>query len=211
MSMDFTYQYNTTNKSFLETHLKLKARGTKNNKFFLILYNKNLLNIDPHSPDLTTEEKSQVLAEIKMNPWYYFREVIRILVSGGTVPFKLHLGNLSALFLLLKSVNIIEILPRQQGKTIAIASLFTYLYHFVVNNSKIIFSNKSLGDSILNLERFKKISEKLPKWLIQLDKKDIDNKMDIKQHLLNNSISALPTAVSPENADKLGKVAPNIE
>ena len=42
------YQMNTENKSFLEMHYYLKARGIKNNKFHLLLYDKDLAGVDPY-------------------------------------------------------------------------------------------------------------------------------------------------------------------
>ena len=39
------YQFETTNQSFIQMHYILKEMGIKNNKFFLVLYDKGLASI----------------------------------------------------------------------------------------------------------------------------------------------------------------------
>ena len=68
----------TTNKSFLAMHNLLKDLNITNNKFFLRIYDKKLIDIDPFSENLTYEQKARILKEIKINPWYFIREIIRI-------------------------------------------------------------------------------------------------------------------------------------
>src|SRR5574343_1775458 len=46
------YQMNTTNKSFLDMHYYLKARGINNNRFHLLLFDKDLENVDPFDMSL---------------------------------------------------------------------------------------------------------------------------------------------------------------
>ena len=56
--------------------------GVKNHYFFLALYDKSLLNVDPHSKDLTTEQRLRIAYECKINFWYFIREVVRVPVVG---------------------------------------------------------------------------------------------------------------------------------
>ena len=46
------YQWKTTNTSFIELHKDLKSLGIENNKFFLVLYDKNLEDVDPYNTGL---------------------------------------------------------------------------------------------------------------------------------------------------------------
>ena len=130
---------NTKNKSFLDMHYLLKEKGVKNNLFFLVIYNERLMNIDPFSDKLTPQDKLEIEIEVRMNPWYFFREVCRIEVAGGESEFLLHLGNLSLIYLLLQNFNIIEVLPRQKGKTQSTVAVFIYIYYFYTKSRNIIW------------------------------------------------------------------------
>ena len=46
------YQMNTKNESFIFMHRYLKARGIRNNRFHLLLYDQDLANVDPYDPNL---------------------------------------------------------------------------------------------------------------------------------------------------------------
>ena len=48
------YQMSTRNRSFLEMHYFLKDKGIKNNKFMLVLLDKDLAGIDPFDKRLNT-------------------------------------------------------------------------------------------------------------------------------------------------------------
>ncbi len=53
----------TKNVSFLKVATILKKMGIANHNFLLALHNPLLRNIDPHSPDLTTEEIGMIVEE----------------------------------------------------------------------------------------------------------------------------------------------------
>lgn len=63
------YQMSTSNKSFLEMHYYLKQKGIKNNRFFLVLYDKDLAGIDPYDSTLSTIMKQKILRECMSNFW----------------------------------------------------------------------------------------------------------------------------------------------
>ena len=67
--MPVYYQMETSNKSFLEMHYFLKAKGIKNNKFFLVIYDPGLMGVDPRDPNLTVQMKLRVLRECSVNFW----------------------------------------------------------------------------------------------------------------------------------------------
>ena len=74
---------NTRNKSALKFASILKTMGIKNHHFHLALINPALSGVDPFDPDLTNETKLLIVNECKINPWYFFRECLRIPIEGG--------------------------------------------------------------------------------------------------------------------------------
>ena len=116
------YQMETSNKSFIDMHFFLKAKGIKNNRFFLILYDRDLAGVDPRDPTLNEMMKAKILRECMVNFWYFIREVVVIPVQGGDVgggaKYKLHRGNLAMNWGFLLNWNMFLELPRQHGKTI---------------------------------------------------------------------------------------------
>lgn len=69
-TINVTYQYNTKNQSFIDMHNFLKnVKGIKNNSFFLVLYDSDLLNVDPRDSRLNIYMKKKILAECMRNFW----------------------------------------------------------------------------------------------------------------------------------------------
>lgn len=194
----------TKNKSFIKIHKVLKNLGIKNNKFFLILYDETLKGVNPHLDDLTDEQKVRIKAEISRNPWYFLREVIRIPVPGGSIPYELNRGNLALSYCMLNSFNSITMLPRQHGKTIGVVCIYVWIYYFGTENSNMLFMNKEFADSKNNLKRFKNITELLPKWLITKNKDDKNTLEEILNGTNGNSIKAISTGLTVAEADKKG-------
>ena len=63
------YQDTTTNSSFMEMYYFLKTRGIKNNKFFLLIYDPDLMGVDPRDPTLHPTMKMRILRECMANFW----------------------------------------------------------------------------------------------------------------------------------------------
>ena len=82
MKLPFIYDVYTKNLSFIQTSKDLANLGVKNNKFFLKLYDKELLGVNPYSPSITQEQIKRIIIECVRNPWYYLRELARIPASG---------------------------------------------------------------------------------------------------------------------------------
>ena len=190
------YHMSTTNKSFLEVHQYLKDSGIENNKFMLVLLDPDLARINPHDPNLSTMMKTKVLKECLYNPWYYFREVVRIPDSGQAtgVKFELTRGNLALIFCLMMNLNTFLEMPRQTGKTISSLCWYLYLFNFGTANAEMSFLNKKLDDSKLNLQRIREIRELLPSYL-KMDqafapdgtKVKGKNNVETLQHPVNNN------------------------
>lgn len=201
------YQYNTKNISFLKMSAELKSQGVRNNKFFLQLYDKDLMNVDPHSPNLDTITQAKIYKEIIINYWYYAREVVRIPTPAGNVPFELNKGNLATEFCQLMNINSIEVLPRQHYKTYSAVSFYSWIYLFIGKNYQMVFSNKQLSDSQLNIKRMSDLIDILPTYL----KSHLNTKTDTNNINLisigsnNNSIKALSSPKDRVSSDKLGR------
>ena len=161
------YHMSTNNKSFLEMHKYLEDAGIRNNKFMLVLLDPDLARIDPHDPALSTMMKTKVLKECLYNPWYYFREVVRIPDSGQTngIRFELSRGNMAMIFCAMLNINTFLEMPRQTGKTMSSLCWYLYLFNFGTANAEMSFLNKKLDDSKLNLQRIREIRELLPSYL----------------------------------------------
>ena len=190
------YHMSTTNKSFLEVHKYLEDSGISNNKFMLVLLDPDLARIDPFDPNLSRMMKTKVLKECLYNPWYYFREIVRIPDSGQAtgVKFELTRGNLALIFCLMLNLNTFLEQPRQTGKTISSLCWYLYLFNFGTANAEMSFLNKKLDDSKLNLQRIREIRELLPSYLkmdqaFAPDGSRIKGKNNVEtlQHPVNNN------------------------
>jgi hypothetical protein len=198
----------TKNKSFLAMQVHLRKLGIENNRFFLKLYDPSLKNVNPHDKNLTVEQQGAILREIMVNKWYFIREVIRIPVAGGLIPYELNRGNLALSWCKEKNLNTIILMPRQNGKTIGSIIDDIWVYHFGSKNSNFIYSNKSEADAMGNLKRFKDITKALPSFIRDTFtdiKKDVDNKTEIVLSKLNNSIRVISCAIDESQAQKLGR------
>lgn len=211
------YQFNTKNVSFLEVHYNLKSLGIENNKFFLLLLDPDLANIDPRDPNLNQHYKLKVLKECMSNYWYFLREVLRIPDQGGSanggVPYKLHRGNLAYNFCSMYNWNIFQELPRQHGKTIGVCCRLLWVYLFGTTNSEVMIINKKHDDSKLNLQRIKDIRDTLPSYLQMsstygMDGKKLKAKSNVEtlEHPTNkNKLKTLPAARNAVLANGLGR------
>jgi L-rhamnose mutarotase len=201
------YDFNTKNISFIRMAKFLKDQGIKNYMFFLKLNDPALQGVDPYDPNLSDEMKIRIQVEVMTNFWYYLREVVRIPESGGSTEFLLHRANLGQMFLMEHNIDLIEVLPRQHGKTIGAVCRYTWVYHWGTTNSHMIFSNKQYNDSQLNIKRFNDITELLPSYLKgHLNPKlDTNNLAAIACDKNNNKIDAMSTANDIASADKLGR------
>lgn len=200
------YHTTTENISFLKIHMMLKELGIKNNKFFLKLYDKDLANVDPYDPNLSLKMQAKIMREVRINFWYFIREVIRIKVPGGIKRYELHRGNLALSWCLTKNINTAIILPRQNYKTISACAFYTWVYNFSTNNSQLAMSNKLTEDAQLNIRRLNDMIEELPHYLQLRDPvNDINNIKRIYSSTTRNEVKAISAANDPVKADNLGR------
>ena len=203
----FVIDTKTQNLSFLKMYRYLREKGIKNNKFFLRLYDKSLLGVNPHSKRLSPEQKTKILNEIAKNPFYYIREVVLVDIPGGKSKFELHPGNLAIIWSIFNSLDQICLLPRQRYKTVSIAAALTWIYDFGTLNTHMLFGNKSLGDSKNNLKRFKSIRYNQPDYIKAATLRpgsDIDNLESIESDKTKNKIDVSGQPLNVDAADKQG-------
>ena len=220
MKLPFIYDVYTKNLSFIQTSKDLANLGVKNNKFFLKLYDKELLGVDPYSDALTQEQIKRIILECVRNPWYYLRELARIPSSGGTLgpgggdPYILHRANLAATYCFLHNINHYLVIPRQCGKTQSEVATLNWAYLFGTTNSEIAFINKTQKDANDNLTRLKQQKDLLPLYLQQRYKlvngelkanQGKDNVQTIENALNMNRIVTKPSAKTIESAENIGR------
>ena len=157
--------YSTTNQSFIDVALYLKDKGIKNYDFMLALKNKDLIGVDPHSPNLSGDQMQAIIQECRANHWYFFREVLRVPeMGGGCRPFELNRGTAAMIWLFSNDVDVLAYLPANCGKTVAATAILTYINIFDTNIEFTVGSRTSY-DSMLMLERFGDYFNLLPKYI----------------------------------------------
>lgn len=201
----------------MDMHYLLRAKGIENNKFFLIIYDPDLMGVDPRDPELSLEMKTRIFRECVINFWYFIREVVRIPVEGGDVGggerYKLHRGNLAMNYLFVNNFDQFVDLPRQHFKTISALVWYLWVFNFGSSNTQMMFINKKHEDSKDNLKKMKNIRASLPDYL-QMDaafdrfgkKIKVPNTAETLQHPTNrNTIKTLPAARTKAAADGAGR------
>jgi hypothetical protein len=177
----------TSNESALILASKLKKMGVLNNSFFLALYDRSLLNVDPYSSSLTIDQMERIGLEIRLNPWYFFREIARAPAISGIDPdmVEFNRGNLSLWWSFFNHITYILIQPRQTGKSFSTDLLMTLLMGFLCNNTNINLLTKDDDLRIKNIERLKNIYSELPDYLKLKTKNTIHMypKHQKKQHI----------------------------
>ena len=214
-----TIDYTTKNQSFLDMHYFLKRKGIKNNAFFLVLYDSDLIGVDPRDPRLNVHMKKKILAECMRNFWYFVREVVRIPAQGGAVGsgvrYQLTRANLAMNFGFIMNWNMFLEIPRQNGKTVSALCWYLWVFLFGTRNSKMLFLNKKLEDSKMNLQTLKDIRAALPDYLRMDSQFGIDgkklkpiNSVETISNLSNNNlIKTAPAARNKMLASNLGRGA----
>lgn len=128
LDSDATIHITSENHSFLVMEGTLRAQGIMNSKFFLALHDEDLLTVDPHSEDLSPETMAKVVQECVDNPWYFFREVVRVpyLQNSPASGFRLNMTNLAQLWLAFQGVTHIAVVPRFCGDLATLTCMLAY-------------------------------------------------------------------------------------
>lgn len=213
------YHWSTKNKSFIALYNDLRKLGVKNNKFFLRIYDTDLMTIDPYSPILPPDMQLKIILECMINPWYFLREVCRIpedgspIEVGGGTQYQIDRTNVATWYLFLNGIDHYSSKPRQTGKTQDAIAKFDYAYLFGALSSQILFFNKDQENATKNLYRLKCQRDMLPSWMQMRSVVTEDGKIDkgtenvksMRNPVTNNIITVMPSAGSKDSAMKLGR------
>ena len=197
----------THNPHFLRMVRVLEKMGIKNRYFFLHLTQPELQGIDPHNmSDSSSELKMRIMYEVKVNPWYFLREVIRVPSAGGDpIRYILNRANLAMNWLFFNSIDFFQVQPRQTGKTMGIACLNGWSIDFGYRNTTIGLFAKDTDLVHENVAQIKAITEGLPKWMIRKSPDDTDNKEGLSYAALNNTYKTFVARPDPISAKKMGR------
>lgn len=197
----------TPNKSFIRLAQVYKSMGIKNHLFLLALMQPELQGVDPHSPHLTLEQKVKIGVECRLNPWYFFREVVRLPPVAGNDPiqFLANRGNIALYWSFFNNIDSALIQPRQTGKSASTDCLMVEMEYIAATNTKIMMITKDDALRRANVDRLKAIRDLLPKYLLTLTSKDSDNQFELTCKALGNSYVTGVAQNSEAAANNLGR------
>lgn len=180
----------TKNKSFVRIALVYKEMGVKNHSCLLALHNPMLKDLDPHDEELTDSQKEAIAVEIAENPWYFFREVIKIPIPGtlNGINFIANRANIAFIWLFYNHITTMTIMPRQTGKSVVVDSVYVCLLISGGTNLKIMLFTKDSGLRASNIDRLKKIMALLPGYLDLRNSSDSNNTENITVNALQNRL-----------------------
>lgn len=188
--------YYTPNKSFVKMAKVLHEMGVKNCLFMLALHNPALQGVDPFDEEnLTNEQKLAIFVEAKYNPWYFFRELVRIPPKAGNavIRFELNRASLALYWLFFNHIDVFLIMLRQVGKTIGMAALVQGCLRFWMENSMIGQVTKDTALKLETIDAIKEIGNRLPSYLVDVDKNldNPDSKTGIYYAALGNEFKSM--------------------
>lgn len=197
----------TSNGTFLRYARLLLAMGVVNHSFCLALINKDLKKVDPHSKKLSKSEITAIINEANDNPWYIFREILRLPPSSGIIPPKLEAnrGNIAIYWLFFNHITTLLIQPRQTGKSVSTDSLMATVLTILAVNTKIHLLTKSDYLRGVNIKRIKDIMEQFPSYLRMRGKGDVNNTEKITVKKLGNVYATSVPQTSVKEAKKVGR------
>ncbi len=197
----------TKNESFIKYSKLLKHMGVKNHAFPLALHNPMLKGVDPHSTKLTNEQIAMIIKEAKSNPWYIFRELIKLPADASPEPmtFLASRGNISTYWLFFNHITSLLIQPRQTGKSVGTDSLMVSIINILSTYTKVHLLTKDDQLRGENVKRIKAIMDELPWYLRLRTKKDANNTEKITVNRLNNTYLTSVPQSSVKAAKNLGR------
>ena len=156
----------TKNTSFIKMAKMLKDMGIKNHAFMLVLTQPELKGVDPYDDNLDKHTIGRIMAECKTNPWYFFREILRIPAAGGRIiRYKLNRANLALIWLFMNNIHIFLTMPRQIGKTIGTVGLVVYMMYVMGRAVNVGLFAKDMTLRAENVSRLKELRNGLPKYM----------------------------------------------
>lgn len=200
--------FETKNTSWIKLAALYKAMGVKNHTFLLALHDQTLKDVDPFDYSrITPELVVRITTECRMNPWYYFREIVKVPGGSGddAVPLEANRGNIALFWYFFNHVTIYAIQIRQTGKSINSDILDSYLLNIRCTGTTINLFTKDDALRSVNIQRLKDIFAELPWFLNQRTKKDLDNTEVINISSLGNWYRTALPQKSPKMALNVGR------
>jgi hypothetical protein len=197
----------TKNESFIRYSALLKSMGVQNHLWPLVLLNKDLVGVDPFSPNLTIDQINDIVVEARFNPMYFFREIARDPKGTKENPliFRANRGNMALIWLFFNHITVILIQIRQTGKSFSTDILMTYLLNIRCKKTEINLLTKDDTLRASNLERLKNIQSELPFYLKQKHRGDIGNTEELSVKSLGNRYRGHVPNKSPKMALNVGR------
>lgn len=197
----------TTNTSWLRYVELLKAMGVKNHAFPLAIHNPRLIGVNPHSTTLTATQMVEIQIEAQFNPWYFFREVLRVPpnASPESLPMLANRGNIALWWLAYNHIDSALTQPRQTGKSLSSDGIMTHIKDVAAINSKLLLLTKDNSLRIANIDRLKKMRAYLPSYISRITGADADNKTDMTNMARGNTYQTSVGQNSEAGATNLGR------
>lgn len=200
--------FETKNKSWVDLAALYKAMGVRNHTFLLALHDQSLKHVDPFDYSrLTPELVVRITTECRNNPWYYFREIVKVPGGSGddAVSLEANRGNIALFWYFFNHVTIYAIQIRQTGKSINSDILDSYLLNIRCTGTTINLFTKDDSLRAVNVQRIKDVFAELPWYLNQRTKKDLDNGEVINVSSLGNWYRTALPQKSPKMALNVGR------
>jgi len=194
----------TKNKTFKAFSYKMLKNGVRNHNFPLVLMNKGLAKVDPHSNNLSRETISEIVEECGINPFYSFREIIRA-PAGELEPFRANRANMAFLWSFFNHVTFVAIQPRQTGKSFTAHSLTVVLANFLTRRTDISWLLKDTDLRVGTLVKIKQIEKAMPHYLQFRKPSDADNTHVLEVSALENLIKCYIGNDNPANAERVAR------
>lgn len=199
--------WHTTNESFIRLAQLYESMGVKNYDFHLSLLNPTLQGVDPFAEDLTLQQMIAIGFECAQNPWYFFREVVRVPPQSGPNPVRLegNRGNIGLFWAFFNHIDTALIQPRQTGKSVSTDCLMTNITYMSTDNTTVTMITKDNDLRRKNVDRLKKIRDLLPKYLIHLGPDDADNQIELTYKQRKNSYMTAVAQNNEAGANNVGR------
>jgi len=200
----------TSNDSFIHLCATYKAMGIENWAFPLALHDPSLQGVDPFDPDISDDLKLKIRVESKYNPWYNYRELLRIKQEGSSIAtqFLANRGNIAMAWAYFNHFDFYLIQPRQTGKTVSVAWTWGQILYLLYEGTKIqlITEKTKLVKDVIN--GIRNMRDSLPKWLNPTDPKvDADNLERIECRARDTRFSTAVGRNTTEGAESVGRGA----
>lgn len=196
----------TKNPSALRIAKVFKSMGIKFWYLPLTLKDRSLANVDPFDPNLPDLTKVRIAIEVKRNFWYFFRECLRLPLSGGELtPFILSRANVAAIWTFFNDIDFGLVLPRQSGKSFCTQAIICYVMYILADNSHLAHIDKSQTNSMNIVKVLKDIRDSMPKWMWQPSGGDIENKESLSYAKKSNIYSTFAAAIDKVSAGNVAR------